>query len=67
MTQLLSVDQVAKRLKVSKSYVYELIKTGHLAALKFKSLKVPDFALDEFISSAIGKDFTDLEKVKSLL
>ena len=63
---LLTVKDVAERLKVNVNYVYELIKKGHLEALKLGSMKVTNVELDRFITSASGSDFTDLDNVVSL-
>ena len=64
--ELFTVSEVSKLLKVNNTYVYKLIKTGYLKALKLGSLKVPDSELKRFIDFSIGKDFSDLDNVKDL-
>lgn len=64
--ELLNISEVAKKLKVNKNTVYNLIKSRHLSALKLGSLKVTSFELERFILSSVGKDFTDLNNVKDL-
>ena len=63
--ELLTISEVAKRLKVNKNTVYNLIRTGNLTALKLGSLKVTYKELDRFIDYSNGKDFSDLEKVQN--
>jgi len=65
--ELFTVSEVSKLLKVNNTYVYKLIKTGYLKALKLGSLKVPDSELKRFIDFSIGKDFSDLDNIKDLL
>ena len=64
--ELLTITEISKKLKVNKNTVYNLIKSGHLSALKLGSLKVTSFELERFILSSVGKDFTDLNNVKDL-
>lgn len=52
--ELFTVSEVSKLLKVNNTYVYKLIKTGYLKALKLGSLKVPDSELKRFIDFSIG-------------
>lgn len=63
---LLTIKDVSKILKVNVSFVYDLIKKGHLQALKLGSMKVTNIELDRFISSASGNDFSNLDNVISL-
>ena len=65
--ELFTVSEVSKLLKVNNTYVYKLIKTGYLKALKLGPLKVPDSELKRFIDFSIGKDFSDLDNIKDLL
>lgn len=64
--ELLTVKEVAKKLKVNPNCVYELMKAGHLNYLVLGSKKVTDFELQRFLKEAQGKDFTDLKNVKNL-
>lgn len=63
---LLTVKEVAERLRVNVNYVYELIKKGHIEALRLGSMKITNAELDRFISNASGNDFSDLENVVPL-
>lgn len=65
--ELLTISEVAKRLKVNRNTVYNLIHTGNLTALKLGSLKVTYKELDRFINYANGKDFSDLENVQNFI
>jgi excisionase family DNA binding protein len=65
-TDLFTVSEVARKLKVNTDYVYSLIKNGNLLALKLGSLKIRSTELERFLKYAEGKDFTDLNTVKEL-
>lgn len=47
--ELLTVSEVAQRLKVNKNSVYELINKGYLKSLKLGSIKIPIDELSNFI------------------
>lgn len=64
--ELLTISEVAKRLKINATDTYKLIKSGHLQALKLGSLKVTSLELERFIREAGGKDFSDLNNVVEL-
>ena len=64
--KLLTVKEVAKVLRVNPSYVYELMKKGHLNYLILGSKKVTDFELERFLKESQGKDFSDLDNVTKL-
>lgn len=50
-----TVDEVADILKMSDRYVYNLIWQGKLRATKHgRSLRVPDFCLDEYIDKTLS-------------
>ena len=66
MSELLTVKEVAEVLKVNPDKVYDLIKKGHLQALKLGRMKIPKWAIDEFIKRNIGMDLTDLENIKQI-
>ncbi|AYC29674.1 helix-turn-helix domain-containing protein [Paenisporosarcina cavernae] len=66
MHQLLDVTEVAKILKVNRNKVYDLIKHGHLRALKLGRLKVSTIELEDFMIRNSGKDLSDFENVKEL-
>lgn len=64
--ELLTIKEAAARLKVNKNTVYNLIKAGHITALKLGALKIVDKELDRFIEAASGNDYSDLNNVKRL-
>jgi excisionase family DNA binding protein len=54
-TSLLTVPEVAKKLKLAKSYVYELVRCGRLPALRFgKYRRITPSALERFIAQHEG-------------
>lgn len=61
------VSDVAKIIHTNTNYVYKLINTGLLPALKLGKLKVRKMALDEFCRKYEGWDLTDPESPKPLL
>ena len=65
--ELFTVIEVAKNLKTTKQKVYQLIKMGHMQALKLGDLKITSFELERFIKEASGKDYSDLENVTELV
>lgn len=64
--ELLTIKEAATRLKVNKNTVYNLIKAGHITALKLGALKIVDKELDRFIQSASGNDYSDLNNIRKL-
>ena len=50
---LLSVSEVAKLLKVNRNFVYKIINTGELEAVKIGSIKVREEALNRYVNSKI--------------
>lgn len=64
--ELLTIKEAATRLKVNKNTVYNLIKAGHIQALKLGALKIVDKELDRFLCSASGNDYSDVNNVKKL-
>lgn len=65
--ELYTIQEVAKKLKVNVNCVYDLIKHGHIIALKLGSKKVTSIELERFIKESNGKDFSDLDNVKELV
>lgn len=63
---LYTVKEVAAILKVNKNAIYDLIRKGHLKALKLGSLKVTYFELERFLEKYNGKDMSDLDNIKEL-
>lgn len=48
---LLTVPEAAKRLGVSRAYLYKLVGSGEILTLKLGRLRrVPVFALEEFVA-----------------
>lgn len=66
MNRLHPVSEVAEILGVNNNYVYDLIRHGHLQALKLGRLKVPTFELEDFMRRNAGKDFSDLNNVVNI-
>lgn len=60
---LYTVVEVSEILKVNVNKVYELIKSGHLAAMKLGRYKIAHFELMRFLQEYNGKDLTDLGNV----
>ena len=50
---LLSVSEVAKLLKVNRNFVYKIINTGELEAVRIGSIKVREEALNRYIENNI--------------
>lgn len=52
---LLSVDEAAKALRLSRSLIYELIRSGQLRTVKAGRRRlVPVLALSEYVASLTG-------------
>lgn len=66
MNKLHPISEVAEILGTNKNTVYELIKHGHLKALKLGRLKVSTFELEDFMKRNAGKDFSDFKNVTEL-
>ncbi|TYO94532.1 helix-turn-helix domain-containing protein [Desulfallas thermosapovorans] len=58
MMEMYTVAEVSKKLRVRKSFVYELIYTRRLKALKLseRRIRIPSTALDEFIEKFSEED-----------
>lgn len=63
---LYTVSEVAKLIKSNPAYVYELVKAGHLQALKLGSLKIRRITLLEFLEKNEGYDLTNPYEVRKL-
>lgn len=66
MNRLHTVPEVAQLLGVNKNAVYDLIKKGHLQALKLGRLKVSTFEIEDFMKRNTGMDMSDLDNVQQL-
>lgn len=56
---LLTVKEVAKIIHTNTSYVYDLIKSQKLAAIKLGSYKIRKEALEQFLIDNEGNDLTN--------
>ena len=65
-TELLTVKEVSKILKVNVHKVYDLIRAGMLPALKLGSLKIRKSSLEKFLDEYEGMDISDVNDIKSL-
>jgi excisionase family DNA binding protein len=63
---LYTVKEVSKLIKSNPAYVYGLINSGLLPALKLGSYKVRRKALLDFLEKMEGKDLTDLSNIVEL-
>ncbi|MDU7068483.1 MAG: helix-turn-helix domain-containing protein [Clostridium perfringens] len=61
-----SVEETTKILKTSLDVVYKLIEKKMLVALKLKSLKVPEYAIEEFFRKYQFMDLSDLDNIKKM-
>lgn len=49
--QLFKVEEAARRLSLSRAFVYELVLKGHIVSIKIgRARRIPATALDEFIA-----------------
>jgi excisionase family DNA binding protein len=64
---LLSVTEVSVRLKTNRNFVYELINSKLLSAIKLGSLKIRNSEVNRFLKEYDGKDLTDLSNIKELV
>lgn len=65
-TELLTVKEVSKILKVNVHRVYDLVRTGMLPALKLGSLKIRKSSLEKFLEEYEGMDISDVNNIKPL-
>lgn len=63
---LYTVPETAKLIKTNQAYVYSLIKSGVLPALKLGSLKIRRTTLEEFLERYENFDLTDPTDVQEL-
>lgn len=61
-----TVKEASKVLKCNVGYVYELIRSGRLHAIKLGSMKVLKSTLITFLNEHEGLDLTDLDDVKPI-
>mgnify|MGYP000851910400 CR=1 FL=1 len=63
---LFTVKEVSKMIKTNPAYVYSLINSGLLPALKLGSYKIRKTALLDFLEKYEGKDLTNINEIKDL-
>ena len=62
-----TVREVSQLLRTNAAFIYKLVDTGFLPALKLGSIRVRKEALDEFLQKYEGCDLSDLDHVKPLV
>lgn len=65
--KIYSIEEVSKILKTNKQTVYALVNKKMLVALKLKSLKVPEYAIEELFRKYQFMDLSDLDNVKEMM
>lgn len=65
-SMLYTVSEVAKIMHTNKQYVYNLINSNQLPAIKLGSLKVRHETLCNFFKANEGKDLTDPFNIKPI-
>lgn len=64
--ELLTMKQVASRLKINPNDAYKLINMGLIPYTILGSKKVLDVDLDKFMRESVGKDLSDINNIKDL-
>lgn len=59
---LMTIPEAAARLSITRNTVYDLIKTGHIQALKIKNYRISNDEINRFIEENYGKDLTEIIK-----
>lgn len=55
---LLTIPEVAQRLSLGRSFVYQLVMRGEIRSIKVgRARRVPVTALDQFIAARMGEEF----------
>jgi len=63
---LYTVQEVAELLKTNGTFVYKLINSGALPALKLGRMKVRKEALEDFLERNEGKDLSNPDNIENL-
>lgn len=63
---LYTVKEVSKIMRTNPTYVYKLIGSGKLPAIKLGSYKVREESLRHFLEQYEGYDLTDPRKEKTI-
>lgn len=58
--KVFNVDEVAEILQTSATTVRKLISRGDLKCLRLGRVLIRNADLDDFLQSAVGKDYTEL-------
>ena len=64
---LYTVKEVSELLHTNQTYVYSLIKTGLLPALKLGAYKIRKETLISFLETYEGQDLTNPEKINIIV
>lgn len=64
---LYTVKEAAAILHCNTEYVYGLIRSGLLPAIKFKSLRIRKETLDVFLQQYEGQDLSDISQIRPLI
>lgn len=64
--KIYSIDEARKIMKTSKNVVAELVRRKMLESLKLKSIKIPEYAIEEFFRKYKGMDLSDLDNIKEM-
>ena len=55
---LLTIPEVAQRLSLGRSFVYQLVMRGEIASIKIgRARRIPVNALEQFIAAQMDEDF----------
>lgn len=60
---LYNVREIAQILKISKDYVYELVYSGALPAMRLTTIKITHKALTEFLERCTGLDLSNPQNI----
>lgn len=61
-----TVKEISTMLHTSPAFIYRMISSGMLPALKLGSLRVRKQALENFLEEYEGQDLSDLDHIKPL-
>lgn len=61
-----SVEETRKIMKTSPEIVRSLIKRKMLVALKLKSIRIPEYAIEDFFRKYEGMDLSNLDDIKEM-
>ena len=62
---LLTVDEVAQRLRLSRNKVYELLHTHQIPHIRLgRQFRIPSLAFEKWIESASAIEITDADEIR---